>query len=325
MKTANLLSYTITDIYNANVTLAATPISSVVCGTTPLELTTDYTVTTDANNKKIVIELTTTGIGKLTAGTPIEITVASSLADNYNATTLATVKNEVSSSYQYAYDPDNDPTVDGIDPDPTDPSDPTVPDDPDKKDIVNQSEPTDPVPNPDPDNPTQPNPYSYPAPDGINPSAEFKPVDIIISNYEEGDTNKVELPSAQYNVSNCSPYADDDDGDKLARVLKVAPGVYTITQTRVDSEHVLNETAKKILIESDGKIYDYTGDTKGDEITQVVFTNAKKGAFNLPFTGTTATIVFSLTGLIIMAGTMFFFIVIFKKRDDDDEEEQENN
>lgn len=312
VKVENLTKYTITDSYNANVQLASTPISSVKCGTTTLVLTEDYTVDTSTSGK-IIVNLTSTGIGKLTAGTSIEITVASTLAASYDASTLPGVKNEVTSSYQYAYDPDNDPEVDG---------DSTIPDDPDKKEIVDQT--PSPVPDPDPSNPTEPNPYSYPGPGVTPPSDEFIPVDIIISNYEEGDTTKKELPSARYEVSGCSPYADDDTTDKLARVLKVAPGVYTIEQKQVDSEHVLNDTAKKILIEKDGKIYDYTGDTKGAEITRVEFTNAKKGNFNLPFTGTTATIVFSITGILLMAGTAFFIFIILKKRDDD-EEEQENN
>ena len=310
-KVANLKSYTITDSYNANVKLADTPITSVTCGTADLG-SGDYTVNTSTSGK-IIIELTAAGIAKLTASTPVEITVASTLADEYNAATLAQVKNEVTSTYQYVYDPDDDPEVDG---------DNTVPDDPDKKDIVDQT--PSPVPDPDPSNPTEPNPYSFPGTGGTIPSDEFIPVDIVISNYEEGDTTKAELPSAKYEVSGCSEYADDDANDKLARVLKVVPGEYTIKQKQVDGDHVLNETVKKILIERDGKIYDYTGDQKGDEITQVVFTNAKKGDFNLPFTGTTATIIFTITGVLLMAGTGFLIFILLKKKDDD-EEEQENN
>ena len=51
--------------------------------------------------------------------------------------------------------------------------------------------------------------------------------------------------------------------------------------------------------------------------------NAKKDTrFFLPFTGTTATIVYTGIGLILMSGAAFLIFVIFRKKD---EEENKTN
>ncbi len=302
-KPENLVNYKITDTYQ-NIKLKATPVASVTCGSTTLTLTTDYTVDTNTANT-LIITLTQTGLGKLTASTPIVVKVASELADGY---TTGNAKNEARITYQYAYNPDDD------NPEPNIPG----------------------LPDPDDDNPDptqEPDPINYPPTTSDPISDEFIPATIIISNVDNDDHTK-EL-TGSYNITNCSDHTDDDasdDGatnDKMLTLSNLAPGKYTITQTGTESGYAIETSAKDIYIEKDGKVYEYveTGNHHGTEYTGglITFYNSQTGAFNLPFTGTTATIIFTITGILLMAGTGFLIFMILKKRDDDEEDEEQVN
>ena len=300
-KPENLVNYKIIDTYT-NIKLdSTTPVTSVKCGDTDLVLTTDYTIDTTTTQGELVITFTQDGLDKLTASTPIVVTVKSSIADNYNVSNDGNAKNEVAITYQYAYNPDDD------NPQPNIPGLPNPDDD-----------------NPDPDN--TPTPISYPGPSGTKPKDEFTPASIKISNIGAAGTTNAgqELTNGKYEVPNCSEYSDGDD--KYAYVYNMAPGAYTITQLGTDNAHVISDPIT-IYVGKDGYIYNNSDLAEGHRIANntVVFTNgAQTEGFNLPFTGTTATIVFSITGILLMAGTAFFIFIILKKRDDD-EEEQENN
>ena len=320
-KPENLLSYTITDTYSGLSSTAA-DITVSIAGMTA---GTDYTVDKSTAGT-IIIALTSTGIGKL-SGTSFDINVSTKLAASATAAT-----NSASINYAYAYDPTTDPDTD-----------------PDKDDIIDDADipdpdPTDPL---DPDNPT---PKDYPTPGGTpdptNPyTDQVTPGTFTISNVNGED----ELGGATYEVRKADGstvvVTAPDNADaaatnpKIAVVSNLAPGHYKIYQTAVDSGHLLNQVPIDIYVGKDGNIYSDaactaanqiindkgTVDTADDVANQVKFYNEPiSNKFSLPFTGTTATIIFTVTGLILMAGTLFF-IIILKKRDDDDEEEQENN
>jgi len=321
-KPENLLSYTITDTYSGLSSTAA-DITVSIAGMTA---GTDYTVDKSTAGT-IVIALTSTGIGNLT-GTSFDINVSTKLAASATAAT-----NSASINYAYAYDPTTDPDTD-----------------PDKDDIIDDANIPDPDPT-DPTNPDNPTPKDYPTPSGGTPDPEdpytdqVTPGTFTISNVngedelesakyviKSGDDNGVTYTSAELSDSTTAPY--------IVTVSNLAPGHYKIYQTAVDSGHLLNQVPIDIYVGKDGNIYSDaactaanqiindkgTVDTVDDVANQVKFYNEPiSNKFSLPFTGTTATIVFSVTGLIIMAGTMFFFFVILKKRDDEEEEEQENN
>ena len=86
----------------------------------------------------------------------------------------------------------------------------------------------------------------------------------------------------------------------------------------------LVDSPKTIFIDKEGNVFlgeDETGTPLPTKT--VVFTNEKTATgFELPFTGTTATIVFTVTGIAIMAGAAFFIIILFKKRDEEEEEQK---
>ena len=314
-KPQNLLSYTITDTYSGLSSTAA-DITVSIAGMTE-GAAADYTVNKSTAGT-IVIALTSTGIGKLT-GTTFDINVGTKLAANATAAT-----NSASISYKYAYNPNpsTDPPIPGI-PDPDDPVNPYDP-------------------------PTNNYPPASPAPDPTDPDSpidQVTPGTFTISNVNGEDelggaTYEVRKADGSTVVVSAPDNADDATNPKIAVVSNLAPGHYKIYQTAVDSGHLLNQTPIDIYVGKDGNIYSDaactaanqiindkgTTNTDDDVANQVKFYNEPISTkFSLPFTGTTATIVFSVTGLIIMAGTMFFFFVILKKRDDDDEEEQENN
>ncbi len=186
--------------------------------------------------------------------------------------------------------------------------------------------------------PTTPDPVNYPT--GVDPITsgdDVTPATLIISNVNDNH----ELGGATYKIEKAdgTPISDalNSIGDAAhdaatnpdkVTVANLAPGAYKITQIGVDSDHIVNDTPRLIYVSDTGVIYESDKTTvvaDGSVANQVQFVNTPKTAgFNLPFTGTTATIIFTVTGLILMAGTLFF-IIILKKRDDDDEEEQENN
>ncbi|MBP5363550.1 MAG: isopeptide-forming domain-containing fimbrial protein [Ruminococcus sp.] len=322
-KPQNLLSYTITDTYSGLSSTAA-DITVSIAGMTE-GAAADYTVNKSTAGT-IVIALTSTGIGKLT-GTTFDINVGTKLAAN---ATVAT--NNASINYEYAYDPTTDPDTD-----------------PDKDDIIDDADIPDPDPT-DPSNQDNPTPKDYPTPGGTpdptNPyTDQVIPGTFTISNVNGED----ELGGATYEVrkadgSTVVVSAPDNADDaatnpKIAVVSNLAPGHYTIYQTAVDSGHLLNQVPIDIYVGKDGNIYSDAACTAANQIindngttnpaddvaNQVKFYNEPiSNKFSLPFTGTTATIVFTITGILLMAGTAFFIFIILKKRDDD-EEEQENN
>ncbi len=308
-KTANLLSYTVTDKYTG---LSSTEgdITVAIAGMTE---TTDYTVN-KATAGTITINLTAAGITKLAGKTSFDIKVGTKLAASATEAT-----NEASISYKYAYNPDD-----------TNPS-PDIPD----------------IPDPDhPDDPSNPYPAPTNYPDsGVTPDPDDpdSPIDKVtpgkftISNVNGED----ELKGASYKITKADgtevvTVSDAPTSPEVATVENLAPGHYKIIQTAVDNGHLLNDEVKDIYVGKDGNIYSDadcknqivndkgTTDTQDDEDNQVKFYNQPKGSFDLPFTGTTATIVFSITGILLMAGTAFFIFVILKKKDED-EEEQENS
>lgn len=298
-QTGNLIKYEITDEYT---NLKDVEVDSI----DGLE-DTAYTVKPDTG--KIVISIKNP---KNLTGTSLKINVTSKLADE--VASGSDVTNKSSIKYQYAYDPD--PAVD----------------------------PTD-IPEPNPDAPTNPYPapINYPV-DPTNPDSDtvatFTPKTIIISNVDSTDTSN-EL-TGSFDITNFSIHVDDssdaatiDDGDKTDKRLTLkdlAPGKYTITQKSTESGYsIASPDSKTIFIAENGKVYEGS-DATGAEITaetdgtyKITFLNAPiTSGFNLPFTGTTATIVFSITGILLMAGTAFFIFIILKKKDEE-EEEKENS
>jgi fimbrial isopeptide formation D2 family protein/LPXTG-motif cell wall-anchored protein len=299
-KAQNLISYAVTDTYENQKSVAiASVIATDGTNSKTLALTEDYTVST--GDGTLTVALTKDGIGELGDYTSLEITVTSTIVDGY---TSGKVKNSSSIAYKYAFNPPAD--------------DPNTPDD----DIYKV------IPDPDTDT-SYPTEKNYPV-DPDNPPAgthdEFTPATITISNVDANDHDK-ELKNGKYEVSRCSPY-DDDNTTNVVTLENLAPGVYTIKQLATESgyyvEDDVNKNTKTIFIDKDGKVYEGTDNT-GTELTdkKVIFYNdATISGFDLPFTGSTATIVFTIAGIGVMGGALFFFI-FFKKRDKD-EEEQEN-
>ena len=282
----NLLSYKITDTYTA--TLNNVNVVSV-SGLTP---TAHYTVD-DSITGKIVITLTADGIAELAGQTSIEVKISSKLGTY----TSGEITNSANIDYKYAFDPDDHD------------------DDPDGPDVI-----PDDIPDPD-DDEDYPTEISYPGPGDPVVEDSFVPTTIILSNVDVGGT---ELTDGAYEVPNCSPYRDDTDPNTdTVSVLNMAPGKYTITQTATKSGYLI-DSPKTIFIATDGSVY-LGEDANGTPLPNktVVFVNEKTATgFELPFTGSTATIVFTIAGIGVMGGALFFFI-FFKKRDKD-EEEQEN-
>lgn len=313
---ANLLSYVITDTFKGvDIIDASTAITGLAKGT---DFTTAFGTGTDAD--KYTITITSAGLDKIkdssntdfNTATALNITIASSL-DATDLDTNDNAVNKASISYKYAYNPDpadpSTPDIPGII-DPDDPNNPPYP-------AVNNYPPSDPTV-PDPDDPSDP----------TTPIEVIKPCTFYISNQKSDNT---ELTDGRYDVSSGSEYNDTANAytGNLTVVNNLAPGPYTIKQLGTASGYQIDTTVKNIYISKDGNIYEYDPTTKnvGSQITgnKVIFTNAARtSTFDLPFTGTTATIVFSITGILLMAGTAFFIFIILKKRDDD-EEEQENN
>lgn len=300
-KAENLISYAVTDTYENQESVAiASVIATDGTNSKTLALTEDYTVST--GNGTLTVTLTPAGIGKLDDYTSLEITVTSTIVGDYTA---GKVKNSSSIAYKYAFNPDDNDNTTGGDEIPDD-----IPD-PDKVDnypgITSYPDPSDP---------------DYP-PEGTYD--EFTPATITISNVDKNDTSK-EL-TGTFEVSRCSEYSDDAE-TKLVTLANLAPGVYTIKQISTQSGYYVEDdeavNTKTIFIDKNGKVYEGTDNT-GTELTdkKVIFYNEPTvEGFDLPFTGTTATIVFTIAGIGVMGGALFFFI-FFKKRDKD-EEEQEN-
>lgn len=288
-KTENLLSYNITDKYtNLNITNIA--IDGFTEGS-------DYTVTNDTATGTFTIVFKEDGIAKL-SGSSIEIIVTSD-----NAST-GDVANSAAIAYKYAFNPPAD--------------DPNTPDD----DIYKV------IPDPDTDT-SYPTEKNYPV-DPDNPPAgthdEFTPATITISNVDANDHEK-EL-TGSFEVSRCSPY-DDDTNTKLLTLANLAPGEYTIKQLATESGYYVEEdvtkNTKTIFIAKDGTVYEGTeanhSETPLANNTVIFYNDKTVEGFDLPFTGTTATIVFTIAGIGVMGGALFFFI-FFKKRDKDEEDKE---
>lgn len=310
-KASNLISYSVTDTYTFLTGVNVSKVS-VTDGTTTTDLTlgTDYSVASGTGTVTVTID----DLSELTGKTKVIIMVTS--AQNTD-TTNTTATNSASISYEYAYNPPATPN-------------PNIPD----------------ITDPDVD-PSYPTPITYPTPGGTEPDPDdptspkdqVTPGTFTISNVNGNS----ELGGASYEVRDMTGntvYASPVDSTSepyIATVSNLAPGYYKIYQVGVDSDHLLNDVPITIYVGKDGNIYEsdttttpisntVTGQNSGNPIVnRVKFVNEPKSTnFNLPFTGTTATIVFSITGILLMAGTAFFIFIILKKRDDD-EEEQENN
>ncbi|MBP5267716.1 MAG: isopeptide-forming domain-containing fimbrial protein, partial [Ruminococcus sp.] len=292
----NLISYAVTDKYENQKDVT---ITSVVAtnGTNTLTLaSTDYTTSTGTGT--LTVTLTSEGIAKLDPYTSLEINVTSTIADDYST---GKVVNESSITYKYAYDPDDNDPNDEIPDDIPEPSDtyPTT------------------ISYPDPVNPE---------PDADNAKDEFTPATITISNYETGKS--VELSGGVYEISRCSQHKDSDYSDDVVTLANLAPGEYTIKQLATKSGYYVEEDAAKntktIYIDKDGTVYEGTEASHTTVLAnnKVIFYNDPTvEGFNLPFTGTTATIVFTIAGIGVMGGALFFFI-FFKKRDKDEEDKE---
>lgn len=286
-KTGKLLSYSVTDTYT---NLKNVTIDSVMVGSTALTFaadgSADYHTTTEGNSITVVID----DLTKLT-GESVVINVSSVIADGY---TDGQVTNESSLAYQYAYNPPAE-----------DPND-DIPDD---------------IPDPDDEDPDI---INYPG-DGSDPDTTdgFTPATIYISNYETGTSTELEVGS--YNVTRCSPYDDADYTEDYVTLVNLAPGEYVITQETTKSGYLIDSTPKYIYIAKNGTVYEGTEASHETPLAgnRVIFYNDKTATgFELPFTGTTATIVFTVTGIAIMAGAAFFIIILFKKRDEEEEEQK---
>jgi len=288
-KKENLLSYTITDKYT-DLDITDIAIDGFTQGT-------DYTITEDTDAGTVTISFTKTGIGKL-SGTSLEIIVTSNKAGSG-----ASVANQASIAYKYAYNPNTEDEI------PDDIPGIIDPDDDDAYPGVT-SFPVDPE-NPDP-----------------KTKDEFTPATITISNYETGKS--VELSGGVYEISRCSQHKDSDYSGDVVTLANLAPGEYTIKQLATKSGYYVEEDAAKntktIYIDKDGTVYEGTeanhSDTPLANNTVIFYNDKTVEGFDLPFTGSTATIVFTIAGIGVMGGALFFFI-FFKKRDKD-EEEQEN-
>lgn len=313
-KAQNLLTYSVTDTYEylTGVTVSSVSVND---GTdTTVLASSKYTVSSASGSVTVTIADLTALIGMK----KVIINVASS--QNTDSTNT-TATNSASISYKYAYNPDpsTDPPIPGI----TDPDvDPTYPT------VINYPTPGS---TPDPTDPNSPIDQVTPGTftiSNVNGEEELESAKYVI---KSGDDNGATYTSAELSDSTTSPY--------IVTVSNLAPGHYKIYQTAVDSGHLLNQVPIDIYVGKDGNIYSDeactaanqiindkgTVDIADDVANQVKFYNEPiSTTFSLPFTGTTATIIFTVTGLILMAGTLFF-IIILKKRDDDDEEEQENN
>ncbi|MCR5540594.1 MAG: isopeptide-forming domain-containing fimbrial protein [Ruminococcus sp.] len=297
-KADKLISYRVTDTYTATLTDVA--IVSVYAGSTLLTEGTDYEVINGTNDKTIkIIDFT-----NLIEKTQLTINVTSKIGSGYST---GNITNEASLKYQYAYTPtdvDNDGIIDDI---------PSIP-----EPVIYDPE------NPNPGVPT-PTPIDTDA-----ASDSFTPATIRISNV---DDNGVELSDGAYFVSGCSYHYDienDNDGDfNIVTLSNLAPGHYSIDQRATkDGYYIDRESPKFIYIDKDGNVFLTNSETatEGTLLTSsnntIVFHNHKTApGFELPFTGTTATIVFTIAGIGVMGGALFFFI-FFKKRDKDEEENE---
>ena len=324
----NLISYVITDKFKGIDITGVT-----IEGLDGTAATPDFTAAASLTNPdEYIITITDAGLAKIkdpanttfNSATELKITVASTLdttdlsTGNANEAANGNAVNKASISYKYAYNPDPDdpstPDIPGI----TDPDDdPTYPSEEDS--------PAAPPADPDPSDIT-------PTPD--TPVDAVKPCKFYISNRAESEEG-TELTSGRYEIPNGSYHDDETSGDNvnLAVVTDLAPGPYTIQQLGTESGYQVDTEIKNIYVGKDGNIYNYDptaaeGSRIGSKITgnTVIFVNNQKTSnFNLPFTCTTATIIFTITGVLLMASTGFFIFILLKKRDDDEEEKQENN
>jgi len=314
-KPQNLVSYTITDAYTGLKDVDVTSVKPVGAENA-LVPSTDYNVDKSVSGK-VVINLTPAGLAKL-SGNTLEVIVTSKL----DTTQLVNgeAKNEASISYQYAFDEDN------LKPGDTD----IFTDDDNKPDIPD-------LPNPNPENPTpgadgnpngNPGIISFPennTPDDKKPKDEVKPGTFTISNVEKGTST--ELEKAEYSITNNAGFTGtlkdtDTSDDHLAAIVNFAPGIYTVTQTKVDGSYLLDDSAKVVYISEDGKMYTVDADNKPTTTeATLVFENQKTNPnFAPPFTGTTATRVFTITGICVMLAAGIFIFILLKKKDEDEEE-----
>lgn len=294
-KANKLVSYVIKDTFTE--TLSNVTIESVSAGNTSLVLDEDYKVITSADN--IIVKVT--DFTKLIGKTQLTVKVTSKIGSGYAS---GNVQNDAQLTYQYAYDPD-----------PTDDIPDTIPN------II------DPTPY-DPENPdviVQPSPIHT-----ETASDSFTPATIRISNV---DDDGVEINGGGYYVTGCSLHYDqDDDGDgdyNIVTLSNLAPGHYSIDQRATKNGYYIDrESPKFIYIDKEGNVFLTNSETAtegtplADKDNTITFKNHKTApGFELPFTGTTATIVFTIAGIGVMGGALFFFI-FFKKRDKDEEEKE---
>jgi fimbrial isopeptide formation D2 family protein len=313
----NLISYVITDKFKGIDITGVT-----IEGLDGTAATPDFTAAASlTNTDEYIITITDAGLDKIkdpdnttfNSATELKITVASTL-DTSDVNAAGNAVNKASISYKYAYNPGpTDPVIPGI----TDPDvDPTYP--------SAEDYPATPPADPDPSDIT-------PTPE--TPADAVKPCTFYISNPAES-AGGTELTDGRYDVSSGSEYNDTANAytGNLTVVTNLAPGPYTIEQIGTASGYQIDTEIKNIYIGKDGNIYNYDptaaeGSRIGSKITgnTVIFVNnLATSNFNLPFTGTTATIIFTITGVLLMAATGFFIFILLKKRDDD-EEEQENH
>lgn len=293
---ANIISYTITDSFTGLKDVEVKEIGGLNAA--------DYVVNTE--DGKITITLTDSGIGKIQNGNPSELVISITSTKADNLSNGSEITNSVDISYEYAYDYESG---DGL---------------PDIPDI------------PDPDGGTTPayksdeHTYKYPV-DGENPDPSndvtLTVKDITISNVDSGDKN-TEISGAEYEI-----YKNDgttlvmdnikDNGDKLSIVTGgLAPGGYKLKQTKVGENYGLNTTLVSFYVGTDGLIYsdaeckNHFNDTNK---TYVIIENTKS-QFALPFTGTTASRVFTIVGICVMLAAGVFIFIILKKKDEEEEE-----
>ncbi len=258
----------------------------------------DFSVVINNDN---TFEITITNPSALQANTPLVINLNSKVLDPYsNASSNASIE------YEYVYNPGA--------------GDPEIPDipDPDDQSYVPIKETYDP---------------STPA--GLTLKT------FTVSNVGSDDQT-AELGDSTYTITGIGVTPAftatlTDKADNAAsnpgqsEIVNYAPGKYTVAQTAVKNGYILNDTVKTIFITADGKMYE---DTNGDGILNanqnddndistggLVFINQKtNNNFALPFTGTTATRVFTVTGICVMLAAGGFIFMVLRKKEEDEED-----
>lgn len=263
---------------------------------------TDYEVTIGKDdNQKDIFTIEIKDLTKLKADTPLVIKMESRLDNSQSSPS-----NSASIEYEYVYNPGA--------------GDPEIPDIPDPGD-QNYNHQT------ETDAPSTPAGLTLKTFTVSNVGSDDQTAELGGSTYII--TGAVATPAF---TATLTDRADNDTQNPgKSEIVNYAPGKYTVAQTAVKNGYILNDTVKTIFITADGKMYE---DTNGDgklnaspnddtdiSTSGLVFINQKTNDnFALPFTGTTATRVFTVTGICVMLAAGGFIFMVLRKKDEDEED-----